>query len=46
VLLLSWLLALLLAQSRVLLGVHSYFEVFLGGLLGTLVTVAVHVLFR
>ena len=46
VLLLSWLLALLLAQSRVLLGVHSYFEVFLGGLLGTLVTVAVHLLFR
>jgi len=46
VLLLSWLLALLVAQSRVLLGVHSYLEVFLGGLLGTAVTVAVHLLFR
>jgi diacylglycerol kinase (ATP) len=46
VLLLAWLLALLVAQSRVLLGVHSYLEVGLGGLLGTGVTVAVHLLFR
>lgn len=46
VLLLAWLLALLVAQSRVLLGVHSYLEVLLGGLLGTAVTVAVHLLFQ
>jgi len=46
VLLLAWMLALLVAQSRVLLGVHSYLEVFLGGLLGTGVTVVVHLLFR
>ena len=46
VLLLAWLLALLVAQSRVQLGVHSYLEVFLGGLLGTGVTVAVHLLFH
>ena len=46
VLLLSWLLALLVAQSRVLLGVHSYAEVIAGSLLGTGVTLAVHLLFR
>jgi diacylglycerol kinase (ATP) len=46
VLLLAWLLALLVAKSRVLLGVHSYAEVLAGGLLGTGVTLAVHLLFR
>jgi len=46
VLLLGWLLALLVAQSRVLLGVHSYTEVLAGCLLGTGVTLAVHLLFR
>jgi diacylglycerol kinase (ATP) len=46
VLLLAWLLALLVAQSRVLLGVHSYAEVIAGGLLGALVTLAVHLMFR
>jgi diacylglycerol kinase (ATP) len=46
VLLLAWLLALLVAQSRVLLGVHSYVEVIAGGLLGALVTLAVHLAFR
>jgi diacylglycerol kinase (ATP) len=46
VLLLAWLLALLVAQSRVLLGVHSYAEVIAGCLLGTGVTLAVHLLFR
>lgn len=44
VLLLAWLLALLVAQSRVLLGVHSYAEVLAGGLLGTGVTLLVHLL--
>lgn len=46
VLLLAWLLALLVAQSRVLLGIHTHAEVIAGGVLGTLVTVAVHLLFR
>ena len=46
VLLLGWLLALLVAQSRVLLGVHHYTEVVAGSLLGTGVTLAVHLLFR
>ena len=46
VLLLAWLLALLVAQSRVLLGVHNYVEVIAGGLLGALVTLAVHLTFR
>lgn len=46
VLALAWLLALLVAQSRVLLGVHSLFEVAAGGLLGIAVTLAVHLLFR
>jgi membrane-associated phospholipid phosphatase len=45
VLLLGWLLALLVAQSRVLLGVHSYTEVLAGCLLGTGVTLAVHLRF-
>ena len=45
VLLLGWLLALLVAQSRVLLGVHNYTEVVAGSLLGTGVTLAVHLLF-
>lgn len=46
VLLLGWLLALLVAQSRVQLGVHNYTEVVAGSLLGTGVTLAVHLLFR
>jgi len=46
VLLLGWLLALLVAQSRVLLGIHTYIEVLAGCLLGSGVTLAVHLLFR
>ncbi|TLM61159.1 MAG: phosphatase PAP2 family protein [Deltaproteobacteria bacterium] len=46
VLLLAWVLALLVAQSRILLGVHSYAEVLAGGLLGAAVTLFVHLLFR
>ena len=46
VLALAWLLALLVAQSRVLLGVHTFSEVLAGGLLGTGVTLAIHLLFR
>ena len=46
VLALAWLLALLVAQSRVLLGVHSFSEVLAGALLGTGVTLAIHLLFR
>jgi diacylglycerol kinase (ATP) len=45
VLVLAWLLALLVAQSRVQLGVHSYLEVFAGGLLGAGVTLTVHLIF-
>jgi diacylglycerol kinase (ATP) len=43
---LAWLLAVLIAQSRVQLGIHSYAEVITGGLLGAGVTLAVHLLFR
>ena len=43
---LAWLLAVLVAQSRVLLGVHSHAEVLAGGLLGAGATLAVHLLFR
>jgi diacylglycerol kinase (ATP) len=46
VLVLAWLLALLVAQSRVLLGVHSFSEVLAGGLLGAGLTLAVHLLFK
>jgi diacylglycerol kinase (ATP) len=42
---LAWLLAVLVAQSRVLLGVHSYAEVLVGGLLGAGATLVVHLLF-
>lgn len=46
VLMLAWLLAVLVAQSRVQLGVHNYTEVFAGSLLGTLVTLTVYLVFR
>jgi diacylglycerol kinase (ATP) len=46
VLVLAWLLAGLVAQSRVQLGIHSYTEVLAGGLLGVSVTLLVHLLFR
>jgi len=46
ILALAWLLALLVAQSRVLLGVHSYPEVLAGSLLGVGVSLLVHWLFR
>jgi diacylglycerol kinase (ATP) len=42
---LAWLLAALVAQSRVLLGVHRVREVVLGGLLGCFVTLLFHLSF-
>ncbi len=42
---LAWMLAVLVAHSRVLLGVHSYPEVIVGGLLGSGVTLALHLVF-
>jgi diacylglycerol kinase (ATP) len=46
ILALAWLLAALVAHSRVLLGVHSFAEVFAGCSLGAGLTLVVHVLFR
>lgn len=45
VVLLAWLLAALVAQSRVLLGVHNLAEITAGGLLGIFVTLLMHLLF-
>jgi diacylglycerol kinase (ATP) len=46
VILLSWLLAVLVAQSRVLLGIHSFREIVAGCSLGILTTVAMHLAFH
>ena len=46
VILLAWLLAALVAQSRVLLGVHNFTEIVAGSLLGTLTTLAMHLAFN
>jgi diacylglycerol kinase (ATP) len=46
VVLLAWLLAGLVAQSRVLLGVHSFAEIFAGSLLGILTTLVMHLAFQ
>jgi diacylglycerol kinase (ATP) len=44
--LLAWLLAALVAQSRVLLGIHSFKEMVAGSLLGTVATLAMHLSFH
>lgn len=44
--LLAWLLAALVAQSRVLLGIHSYREILAGCVLGILTTLAMHLAFH
>lgn len=44
--LLAWLLAALVAQSRVLLGIHSFKEMVAGSLLGTVTTLAMHLSFH
>jgi diacylglycerol kinase (ATP) len=46
VILLAWLLAGLVAHSRVLLGVHTVAEVLAGSMLGILTTLAIHLGFR
>jgi diacylglycerol kinase (ATP) len=46
VILLAWLLAALVAQSRVLLGVHNFKEIVIGSLLGILTTLVMHLTFH
>jgi diacylglycerol kinase (ATP) len=46
VVLLAWLLAALVAQSRVLLGIHSFKEMVAGSLLGASTTLAMHLAFH
>ncbi len=43
---LAWLLAGLVAQSRVLLGVHNFKEIVAGSLLGALTTLIMHLAFH
>jgi diacylglycerol kinase (ATP) len=45
VVILAWLLAAMVAQSRVLLGVHSFTEIFVGSLLGISITFFMHLAF-
>jgi diacylglycerol kinase (ATP) len=42
---LAWLLAALVAQSRVLLGVHSFSEIVAGGIIGIITTMFMHIAF-
>lgn len=44
--LLAWLLAALVAQSRVLLGIHNFKEVFVGSLIGIVATLFIHLAFQ
>lgn len=46
VIVLAWLLAGMVAQSRVLLGVHNFKEIVAGSLLGTLTTLIMHLVFH
>ncbi|MGK2905143.1 MAG: diacylglycerol kinase [Desulfuromonadales bacterium] len=46
VILLAWLLAAMVAQSRVLLGVHSFKEMIAGCLIGSLTTIAMQLAFH
>jgi diacylglycerol kinase (ATP) len=46
VILLAWLLAVLVAQSRVLLGIHNLAEILAGGLLGILTTLFMQLVFH
>ena len=46
VIIMSWLLAALVAQSRVLLGIHNYAEIVTGSLLGILTTLCIQVVFH
>jgi diacylglycerol kinase (ATP) len=46
VVLLAWFLAALVAQSRVLLGIHTFKEIFVGGSLGVLTTLGMQLTFH
>jgi diacylglycerol kinase (ATP) len=46
VVLLAWFLAALVAQSRVLLGIHNFREMVAGSTLGALTTLGIHLLFH
>jgi diacylglycerol kinase (ATP) len=46
VIIMAWLLAALVAQSRVLLGVHNFVEIFAGSMLGILTTLFIHMFFH
>ena len=46
VVLLAWLLAALVAQSRVLLGIHTYAEIVVGSLIGIITTLIMHLAFH
>ena len=46
VILLAWLLAALVAQSRVLLGVHTFKEIVIGGMIGVVATLFMHLAFH
>ncbi len=46
VIMLAWLLAALVAQSRVLLGVHDFREIIAGSLLGIMTTLVLHLAFH
>jgi len=46
VVLLAWLLAALVAESRVLLGVHTFAEIAAGSMLGILTTLTIHLVFH
>lgn len=45
IVLLAWFLAAMVAQSRVLLGIHDYREVIVGALLGVVLTLFMHLIF-
>ena len=46
VIFLAWLLATLVAQSRVLLGVHTFKEIVIGGMIGVVATLFMHLAFH
>ena len=46
IILLAWLLAALVAQSRVLLGIHSFREILAGSLIGIGTTLVIHTAFH
>ena len=46
VIVLAWFLAAMVAQSRVLLGIHSYLEIVSGSLIGIATTLVMHLAFH